>query len=289
MNDEEVLVETVEMVKQGRVDDAVIDRLFGLFCSDASNVMFRALDTLNEIVGPAQAFLAKAFEGGNTERARSFAQVIKRWRWWNHELDAALVVRATLFMDRRDRVDLVNDCLRTAELPPEVFEETVLALQAGNDEAAAVLGDFGGSLPAKVVAHFVELLTGEYSYSRDLTIQVLGKVGPKAREAVPILGRLLREDPTSCWGVPEALAGILGKDCVPLLIEVLVDPFFHRDGDECTRASALDGLGEIGADARAAVPAVVGALRDPNEYVRNRAAAALGAIDPETAAGMGVG
>src|SRR5262249_19615942 len=52
------------------------------------------------------------------------------------------------------------------------------------------------------------------------------------------------------------------------------------DKDPKVRRGAAEGLGKLGAAAREAVPALVKALKDPDEPVRDAAAAALQAIDP---------
>jgi HEAT repeat protein len=56
-----------------------------------------------------------------------------------------------------------------------------------------------------------------------------------------------------------------------------------KDADEFVRQRAADALGSIGPNAAEAVPALAGALEDPDAVVRSSAAAALGSIGPNAA------
>jgi HEAT repeat protein len=55
---------------------------------------------------------------------------------------------------------------------------------------------------------------------------------------------------------------------------------------EDARIAAAEKLEELGFASRTVVPALIGALRDKNEYVRNYAATALGNIGPEAQAAV---
>lgn len=70
---------------------------------------------------------------------------------------------------------------------------------------------------------------------------------------------------------------IAPADAVPLLVDVLL-----RDPEEQVRASAAQALGEIGAPAVSAVPALVRATHDTGEmsFVNDRAVEALSRIGP---------
>jgi hypothetical protein len=69
---------------------------------------------------------------------------------------------------------------------------------------------------------------------------------------------------------------------VPVLAESL------SNTNEGIRFYAASGLGDFGAEAREAVPALVGLLHDPDLFARIAATNALKAIDPEAAAQAGV-
>ena len=69
----------------------------------------------------------------------------------------------------------------------------------------------------------------------------------------------------------EALSNI-GEDAVPALIQAL------QDQDEWVRSRATLALGRIGGGAEDAVPALMQTLQDKDVYVRKYAASALGSI-----------
>ena len=73
-----------------------------------------------------------------------------------------------------------------------------------------------------------------------------------------------------------------GAAAVPDLLRAL------KDGPTDDRNMILVALGDMGADEKAAAPAVQEALRDDVPIVREAAAAALKKIDPEAARQAGV-
>ena len=133
----------------------------------------------------------------------------------------------------------------------------------------------------------------------------LAKLGPKAKAAIPALGRAL-DDPNSkvCNEVALAL-GPMGKDGVPPLVEFLKSKSKNRefaakalgeigpnakaaipvlgklvdDSDEMLQSAATTALHNLGPEAR--LPALIGSLRDKNVEMRAKAARALGTMGPE--------
>lgn len=67
-------------------------------------------------------------------------------------------------------------------------------------------------------------------------------------------------------------------------VKKLIQETGHEDAD--VRSRAIDGLMELGPDARAAVPALIGLLGDEYPKVRLRAAETLGRIGPEAKAAV---
>ncbi len=97
-----------------------------------------------------------------------------------------------------------------------------------------------------------------------------------ARDAVPhLIARLKDPNPS----VRRAAAGDLGqigaeaKDAVPHLVDLLL-----KDPDKGVRRAAASSLGQIGPAAKDAVPHLVELLKDPDADVRRAAAGALGGI-----------
>ncbi len=102
-------------------------------------------------------------------------------------------------------------------------------------------------------------------------VLTLGRLGPKAAGAVPVLAEML-DDPSS--GAARALGqiGPAAAGAVPALIETLRRPESH------VRQQTAEALGRIGPAARTAVPALLEAMRDKRPEVRWRVAAAIGRI-----------
>ena len=92
--------------------------------------------------------------------------------------------------------------------------------------------------------------------------------------------RLIKElqDPDSdVRSIAAVTLGEIGseaKDAVPALIQLLQD----QDAEGFVRANAALALREIGPEAKDAVPALIQALQDQDKYVRRDAAGALGKI-----------
>lgn len=112
-------------------------------------------------------------------------------------------------------------------------------------------------------------------------LHALGKLGPAAKQAVPVLMKVLQNEVLHDFlGVRSEAADTLGKigleagAAVPALIEVL------KDKEWTVRSHAAQALGEIGVAALASVPALIGALKDKEWTVRHAAAVALGEIGP---------
>ena len=140
---------------------------------------------------------------------------------------------------------------------------------------AEVLGELGPAA-APAVPELTQLLGNNKSYVRRAGALALGKIGPEALDALPQLVQTL-DDPqeyhTHPGDIAQAIANI-GPQAVPYLITVLeTENFTIREGVAKT-------LGEIGADAEAAIPALIEKLSDkdkrPHIY-----ASALGKIGPK--------
>jgi HEAT repeat protein len=106
----------------------------------------------------------------------------------------------------------------------------------------------------------------------------LGEMGPAAREAAPALRKALRdEDALVRIEAAAALARVEGRPEVvlPVLIARL-----RGDNDDRAQCRAAEALGEMGEQARDAVPALTEAREDRARNVREAAARALRKIVP---------
>ncbi len=105
-------------------------------------------------------------------------------------------------------------------------------------------------------------------------IEVLGEIGMKAKEAVPVLITALKDQDADVRGSAAYALGEIGKEAVPTLIAAL------EDQEVFARSSAAYALGKIGKEAKEAVPALIKALEDQDANVRSSAVRALGEIVP---------
>src|SRR5262249_24622121 len=124
-------------------------------------------------------------------------------------------------------------------------------------------------------------------FVRRFSAQALGEVGPDAaKEAVPALTALLKDNKEKTE-VQQAAVTALAK-IRATAVGPLTDVVKDRDKDVALRRKAVESLGALGADAKAAIPALIDALGDleppakgkkakPTD-LRSEAAAALGEI-----------
>ena len=136
----------------------------------------------------------------------------------------------------------------------------------------------------------VESLSSWRWWVRDAAAQSLAELGAGAAEAVPALVRAL-SDRQECvrLDAAEALESIfaeLGPDAgrfVPDLIAVM------GKKNPKARAKAARLLGFLGPFARDAVPVLIKALTDPDQWVRRDAKGALDRVRPDEPIRIGMG
>jgi HEAT repeat protein len=111
---------------------------------------------------------------------------------------------------------------------------------------------------------------------RQEAFRELMKLGPEAKDAVPVLIGALRG--ASNANVRQIFTNVLakiGKTAVPDLTKAL------KDEDRTVRRQAVVALGTIAADATPAIPALGTILRDKDKELRGLAINALVRIDPQ--------
>lgn len=104
-------------------------------------------------------------------------------------------------------------------------------------------------------------------------ISALGDVGPAAKSAAPVLIACLSDQDTQVKLSAERSLVKIGKGAVPTLVESLKNESLH--------SAVASIIGEIGPDAKAAVPALAGMLRSKDPEIRREAILALASIGPE--------
>jgi len=158
--------------------------------------------------------------------------------------------------------------------------------EAGAPEALASIG------PVAVPA-LIESLRSSDRATREAAMRALARIGPAARDAVPLVAGLLPDpqamETLGAIGGFEPLIGELkarpdvrlvgplvrvGEPAVPSLTALL------HDDDPRVRRLATQTLGAIRAKAAAAVPELIRSLDDPDRSMRQRAMRSLGDIGP---------
>ena len=204
------------------------------------------------------------------------------------------------------------------EQPQVVFIQLTEALHDKEREvrhvAAIGLGRLGPKAGAAVPA-LIDALQDEDDEVRGSAAGALGNIGSGAKEAAVPLCYALRDDckqvknaavtslcrlteDAKAAGVPVLLSNLEEKDGVTRLWSAYM--LMHMkseakkavlplcklmlyDGEAGHRFYATILLAEMGSDAKAAAPALLLAMKDEDQRVRDAAAEALAAIDPEAA------
>jgi hypothetical protein len=157
-----------------------------------------------------------------------------------------------------------------------------------------LLGAYGLSVLGKEAKSSVPALTDllndknpDVRYSAVYALQCLG---PVAREALPSLINCLKDPEFKVQSEAIMCLGNIHQEAdrvIPILVKLLNNTQ-KPDPWRSHTFAALWALGQFGAQARPAVPVLLGFLNDSNESIRVEATKALKAIDPEVAAKAGV-
>jgi HEAT repeats/PBS lyase HEAT-like repeat len=228
-------------------------------------------------------------------------QAIDKLRYWGKE-----VVSASPALARRLRDDVPVVRLKAAValaelLGPQAEEAIFILIDAFSDPdayldrplAAAALGRIGPKAEAAVPV-LAATLRSDWGGLRARAASALGGIGPGARPALPALRKLLR-DPDIEVRTAAALAlwqlGGEAKESLPGLIAVLQitdeSQLSNIAGSERLRP-ALRALGEMGPKAKAAVPTLRRLLKYEQQGLRWWAGQALKQVDPRAAVEAGV-
>jgi HEAT repeat protein len=154
---------------------------------------------------------------------------------------------------------------------------------AARAEAARTIGKLGPRASAAVpdlVAVFDRLRGAEQEPLQEAIVEALGQVGGAARPALPNLARGVYRTADLDLAIKRSTNLIINAP-PSVEVDLLVQQLSSRDPS--TRLRATKALADLGTAARAAAPALVAALDDPDGDVRRGAIRALGRIDPTAA------
>ncbi len=130
----------------------------------------------------------------------------------------------------------------------------------------------------KPLSAWIEMLEDPNPLTRLPAINAVAKIGPEAKEAIPLLIETIRQtrngDKKMILACNKALLA-MGKELVPHMISLL------KDDDWEMRRGAAWTLGMLGPDAKDAIPALTKALNESNPNVQAMAAESLKKIKGE--------
>jgi HEAT repeat protein len=187
--------------------------------------------------------------------------------------------------DIRDAVPALTECLRDADANVRGLSTIALGY-LGPDAAAAIPG-----LIPLLKDPQIGSQKGSQVFVRAAAARTLGKIGPQADTALPALRSVLKDTAPydrsmaalAIWRIDSEVTNTL-----PVLIEALN---LLPDG---SKWELFEGLGEMGAEAKKAFPALLGQLtvrgtpNAPSTFTLEAITNALIKIDPEAAARAGV-
>jgi HEAT repeat protein len=144
-------------------------------------------------------------------------------------------------------------------------------------------GEAEPAAQGKPAGQWVEMLRSPEAQTRRQAVLALGKMKSAAKEAVPALVEVLRNDKDVAVRRMAVRAlgqvGPAAKEAVAVLIEAM-----QKDPDDIVQEEAIRALGGIGPEARAAIPALVKVLGDRTRGDWDAPATALGQIGAEAVA-----
>lgn len=155
--------------------------------------------------------------------------------------------------------------------------------------ACDTLGNVGSKASVAAIDALCQVVQQPESTVRRRAIVALGRIGPPARSATPVLKQVRQGDDDK--DIREAAAVALNEiDLRRMIVESTkhadaeVRELIHRlqGKDNVDAIVAARSLGKRGAGAKAAVPALAAALAAPDKWLREAAAEALGAIGPDS-------
>jgi HEAT repeat protein len=134
---------------------------------------------------------------------------------------------------------------------------------------------------ADPLPELVQTLAGRSSPAGRLAAaQALGRIGPKARDAIPALLTATTDDDAKVRVAAVQALGHIGPDAIFGLAQLLTH------SDKYVRRNATWGLGKLGSLAKGVLKDLCRALKDPDPRTAAGAAQALGAMHSDAAAAV---
>jgi HEAT repeat protein len=305
----------VALSRVGRADPAAIPPLIQLLPDRADEVREAAVEALARIGPDAVPHLIELLQALDAKAMEEWLRVRVQALDWSCRAAAQLEEGGAVAIGPRSNFEEIRrEPVKALRSATWCFGHAVadhLRLESAREAAVRVLAHLGSDA-APAVGVLADALADKSRRIRLAAVRALGQVGPAARSAMPGLVRALAEvDPVrkaatealgrvdANWatlpelegaiaalaaelrrtgdlgqGAADALVAI-GPASVPALIRGLASD------DRIEREAAANTLGRLGPAARGAVPALQTTLQDQHGWVRDAAARALRAIEPE--------
>ena len=141
---------------------------------------------------------------------------------------------------------------------------------------------------AVIVSEMIEQLKSGDKQARQIAMMLLGDQGREAREAIPVLMQILREelgkDPTASRDAVMALGQLQASEAIPVFMDLIKEQRTQVGSTELVW-QAIQALGNMGEAAKPAIPMILDILKDKNEdtTLRGAAACALGNLQADEA------
>jgi HEAT repeat protein len=305
----------VALARVGRADPAAIPPLIQLLPDRSDEVREAAVGALAGFGPDAVAPLIELLQALDSKSMEEWLRVRVQHLDWSCRAAARLEQGGSVAIGPRANFEEIRrEPIKALRSATWCFGHAVadqLRLETAREAAVRVLAQLGPDA-APAVGVLADALTDKSRRTRLAAVRALGQVGPAARPALPGLVRALAEGDPVRKAATEALARIdpnwatspeldaaiaglaadlkragdsgqgaadalvvIGPASVPALIRGLASD------DRIEREAAANTLGRLGPAARDAVPALRGTLQDQHGWVRDAAARALRAIEPE--------
>lgn len=238
LEDEDIEVSQEAVYVLGNIGKEAVPALIAALEDKDSGICFRAADALREIGVKAIPDLIEALYSTDSNVRSGAAYTLGKFTFEAKEAVPALI-----------------DALRDED--NEVRER-----------AANALGQIGPAAKEAVPA-LIDALKDEEGKTNLYAAVALVKVGGNPQDAIPVLIANLQGNPYCDWNVKLATETLekIGKEAVPALTTAL------KDMDWNLRFGATRALGQIGVEARDAVPELTEVFLDRNENIRIRSGA----------------
>jgi HEAT repeat protein len=276
----------------GAAAAVAIPGLVGMLGDKSANLRAAAADALGaiggEARGPAEAPLTKALQDSDLGARRSAARALLELGTQNPD---AVRLLAEGKADYWEYANTLAFLVRTGG--PAAGPCVAEGVKHPNHEVRMAASNLLMQLPAEQyrsgMGFLIEGLKDGHYFVRARCAHAILNLAPQAKPAVPGLLQLIKDKMHDDWEGRAYAAVALGTMGVrdPVMLPALVEGLEQKPYKELRRLSARF-LGEWGAEAKAAVPALVAAARDADADLARVAGDALKRVAPHEAARAGI-